>query len=258
MSDTAVSLVNFQIKVHSGALTWRWPLIMLVARSLLFAGWQIAIAAALAWRGVENPWQASIAWWPWAGILTNLIILVLLAWLFHNEGSSLVGLYRFDRTHLKSDLLVMLGFFVLAGPVGYLPNLIFGNLLFGRAEAASALMFLRLPLWAAAIAMLLFPLTVALTELPTYFGYSMPRIEALSGKAWLAVLLPSFFLAVQHMALPLIFDPRFLAYRLLMFLPFALLVGVLLHWRPRLMPYMIIVHFLIDIPTILFVLLASL
>jgi hypothetical protein len=47
--------------------------------------------------------------------------------------------------------------------------------------------------------------------------------------------------------LPLVFDLRFMAWRSLMFLPFALLVAVVLHWRPRLLPYLAIVHVLMDL-----------
>jgi hypothetical protein len=37
-----------------------------------------------------------------------------------------------------------------------------------------------------------------------------------------------------------------LLYRLLMFLPFALLVGISLRLRPRLLPYFAVVHGLMD------------
>ena len=49
--------------------------------------------------------------------------------------------------------------------------------------------------------------------------------------------------------MPLLLDLRFMSWRLLMFLPFAFMVGILLHWRPRLLPYMVIVHILIDAAT---------
>lgn len=236
---------------------WSWSLGMLVIRMVLFAAWQTIFAIALAWRGAENPWAASIAWWPWAAILTNLMVLWILAWRFYKEGSNLVDLYRFDRQHLKSDLLLMLGMFILLGPVGYLPNIFFGKLLFGRAEIAGEIMGQALPLWAAVSALFLMPITHALTELPTYFGYCMTRIETLSGNAWLAVLLPVFFLAVQHVTLPLVLDVRFVAWRFLMFLPFALLVGLTLRWRLRLMPYFMSIHVLIDAATIYFIVAAS-
>jgi hypothetical protein len=34
---------------------------------------------------------------------------------------------------------------------------------------------------------------------------------------------------------------------LLMFIPFALLTAALLYWRPRLLPYMLFIHFLMDL-----------
>jgi hypothetical protein len=254
LNNLTLASEKFHASLTIPNTSWMRAIGMLFARPVLFALWQFAFALAFAWRGYLNPWQAATAWWPWSGILTSLVILVLLAWLFRSEGSSLLDLYRFDRQHLKGDLLIVFGFFIIAGPIGFLPNLLFGNLLFGSAQKASAIMFLRLPVWAAASALIIFPVMIALTELPTYFGYSMPRIKILSGKTWLAICLPAFFLAAQHMALPLIFDPRYLAWRLMMFLPFALLVAVMLYWRPRLMPYLIIIHILIDIPTMWFVL----
>jgi hypothetical protein len=45
---------------------------------------------------------------------------------------------------------------------------------------------------------------------------------------------------------PFIPDGRFILYRLVMFLPFALLVAVVIRQRPRLMPYLAIVHILMD------------
>lgn len=59
----------------------------------------------------------------------------------------------------------------------------------------------------------------------------------------------TYFLAVQHGTLPLIFDGRFIAWRVLMYLPFALSVGLLLRWRPQLLPYPVVVHGLLDMAT---------
>jgi hypothetical protein len=85
------------------------------------------------------------------------------------------------------------------------------------------------------VATLLFPATIALAELPTYFAYDMPRLEVIIGR-WSEVVLAGLALAAQHMTLPLIFDGRFLVWRLGMFLPFALLVAIVLRWPPRSCP----------------------
>ena len=50
--------------------------------------------------------------------------------------------------------------------------------------------------------------------------------------------------------MPWILDARFMLWRFLMFLPFALSISLLLRWRPRLLPYMMIFHGLLDLATI--------
>jgi hypothetical protein len=108
-------------------------------------------------------------------------------------------------------------------------------------------MMLRpLPLWAAYASIVVFPLTQGLVELPIYFAYCMPRLEAQGLPRWQAVGLAGLMLALQHMAVPLLFDGRFLAWRGLMFLPFALTTGLILRWRPSLLPYFAVVHVLMD------------
>ena len=104
-----------------------------------------------------------------------------------------------------------------------------------------------LPLWAAYASLVLFPLTQGMAELASYFAYSMPRLESRGMRPWLAITLPALALSLQHIAVPLLFDARFLLWRGLMFLPFAFFVGIVLHWRPRLLPYMAIVHVLMDL-----------
>jgi hypothetical protein len=196
---------------------------------------------------------ASAAWWPITAILANLVCIWLLISLYRQEGSSYRALFGIQRQTLRQDLPIMLGLLLLFGPVTILPNILLGNWLFGAQQIALDMFIQPLPVWAFVTAVLLFPVTMAMAELPTYFGYSMPRIEAQTGRRWLAVLLPSLFLAVQHCTLPLIIDGRFIVWRLLMFFPFALLVGLILRWRPQLLPYLVVVHGLMDLATVLMI-----
>ena len=111
------------------------------------------------------------------------------------------------------------------------------------------MMFRPLPDWALAVG-ILFPLTIAFSELPTYFGYAMPRLAGQLKSGWAAWLIASFFLAAQHCFLPFILDGGFLLWRLGMFLPFALFTGLALKLRPGLLPYFVIVHALMDFSTL--------
>ena len=105
--------------------------------------------------------------------------------------------------------------------------------------------------------MFLMPLTQALTELPNYFGYCRPRIERSTGSAFAAIGVTVAMLAFQHAFAPFIPDLRFILFRGLSFLPFALALGLGLRWRPQLLPYMMVVHFLMDIATGYYMLAAS-
>ena len=58
--------------------------------------------------------------------------------------------------------------------------------------------------------------------------------------------------------LPLLFDWRFVAWRALMFLPFALWMGFVIHRRPTTLPYLVIGHALLDLSLPILVLIASL
>lgn len=229
-----------------------WPLFMLVHRLVLFGLWQVVLAAGLALGGASAPWATAAAWWPVPATLTNLTSFFLLRQLAAREGLRYGELVNADfrREHLGKDLLALLGVLLLTGPIAMLPSSGLATLLFGD-EALAVAMFIRpLPMWGVGLAVL-FPLTIALGELPTYFGYVMPRLSARWSNPWGALLASAFFLSAQHITLPLLFDTRFLLWRLLMFFPFALFLGVVLRWRPRLLPYLVGVHVLMDMGVVL-------
>jgi hypothetical protein len=182
--------------------------------------------------------------------LANFASIYLLVRVFKAEGKSYYNAIRFSRPTVRTDLF----WFFLSGlvgmPIAAAPMNILGSLIFGDPMTPTYMMFRALPAWAFALSFL-FPLTIAFAELPTYFGYVMPRLEAQLKNGWLAWLIASLFLAAQHMFLPLIFDGGFMLWRLLMYLPFALFAGLMIKLRPTLLPYYMIVHALIDVSAVM-------
>ncbi len=229
---------------------------MLFSRITLFAGWQAIIALIFYLRGSNSAWTASIAWWPISATLTNLICIGLLIWLNKREGLRYWDIFRFRRDTLKGDLGTMAWLTVVIAILATVPNLLIAQWLFGDPQATVAMFVKPLPLWAILPALVLFPVTISLAELPTYFSYVMPRIEKGVG-AFGAIAISGIVLAAQHITLPLIFDGRFLLWRLLMFLPFALVVAIVMKWRARLLPYLVILHGLLDLSTAIMVLSVS-
>jgi hypothetical protein len=223
---------------------------MLISRSVLFLLFQILIAFLLAVTGTVSAWEESARYWTFLAFLANFASLYLLLRVFRTEGKRYWDILRFSRTTWKTDLLWLFGFSIIGIPIAAVVKDPLAIAIFGDAMTPTHMLFRPLPTWAFVLSFL-FPLTIWFAELPTYFGYAMPRLESQLKNGWIAWIIASFFLAAQHMFLPLILDGGYMLWRLGMFLPFALFSGLILKFRPTLLPYFVIVHALMDITTVL-------
>jgi hypothetical protein len=223
---------------------------MLFSRSILFLLFQGLIALTLMVTGTKSAWDESARWWTFMAFLANVGSFFLLMRLYKAEGRNFLDTLRFSRDTWKTDLLWLLGFSIIGLPLAAAPREPLAAAIFGDSMIATKMLFQPLPTWAFVLSFL-FPLTIAFAELPTYFGYCMPRLTVQLKNGWLAWIIASIFLAAQHMFLPLILNGGYLLWRLGMFLPFALVTGLALKYRPRLMPYLVIGHALLDITTVM-------
>ncbi len=225
------------------------PWLMLFSRSTLFFFFQALIAGIFIVMGNSSGWSEAPRWWTFVATLANCASVGLLARCMHAEGKKYIDLLHFSRGTWKKDVLWLLGLSVIGLPIAAAPIYTLATAIFGNRMAPIQMMFRPLPTWALVISFL-FPLTIAFAELPTYFGFVMPRLARQLKSSWAAWLLASLFLAGQHMFLPFIADSRFLLWRMGMYMPFALFAGLALKFRPQLLPYFAIVHALMDISTV--------
>ena len=216
---------------------------VLVSRLVLFLLFQAVIAVFL------KSWEASEKYWLLTATLTNIVSIALLFFLFRREGQYYPGIFRINRSLFKKDILVFLGIILISGPLVFGPGYFLSLLIWGDPDIPTAMMFRPIESWMVYVLMVAFPLTIAFAELATYFVYVMPRLQSRMRSKWLAVLLPVFFLSVQHCTLPFIPDFNFILYRGLVFLPFAFLVGFSLYIRPSLFPYFAVLHGIMDFGT---------
>lgn len=227
-----------------------YPWLMLLSRSALFLFFQLLITLFFAIAGSQSAWNESAKWWTFMAFLANVVSIHLLVRVFRAEGKRYREAISFSRSTVKTDLIWFFVSSLVGMPIAAAPMNIVGAAIFGDPMIPTYMMFRPLPAWAFVLSFL-FPLTIAFAELPTYFGYAMPRLANQLKNGWLAWLIASFFLAAQHMFLPLIFDGGFLLWRLLMYLPFALFAGVMIKLRPTLLPYYMIVHALVDVSAVM-------
>ena len=237
VQDLPNSRAKLQERLQAGRITWRWPLIIVFARLIFAVLAQALVAGLYMLKGYPTPWQAAAPWWIVYGTLIDIGCLVLLAWLARREGIRLFDLISYQRQHLGRDLLLGMGFVVLFIILAIGGGIIFGPLIYGATPAPAIMV--PLPLWGALYSLLVWPIIWALAEEMTYQGYSLPRLEVLSGRKWLAVLIVSFGWAVQHSALPLIMDWRWAIYRFGSSLLIGIVLPIIYLRTRRLLPFII-------------------
>ena len=239
------SILAIRQRISSPASTWGSVLLVLATRTLFFLLAQVLVALIYTIQGHPAPWQASASWWPAGGVLANLLGLALLVAMTRREGISLWALVSFNRQRLVRDIFLGLGLFLVTFPVAF-AGMILAGILFYGSYTATPIIGSHLPLWAGLVSVLVFPLINSVTEQMTYSGYSLPRLEVLTGKAFWAVAIVVFWFALQHTALGLIFDWRFILYRFISYLPLCIIVPVL-YLKLRRLTSLIVCHWCLDL-----------
>ena len=219
------------------------PFILLGSRFFMFLIFQSMIAV------LADSWSISEKYWLLTATLTNLVSILILYFVFRIRNDNYLRIFSFSRISFKKDILIFALLMLLAGPLAFLPNYFLSVLLWGNPEIPVDMMFQPIESWLIYILIITFPVTIALAELATYFAYIMPGLNKQLKSKWLAVLLPVVFLSIQHCTLPFIPDARFILYRALVFLPFALLIGISIYKRPTLFPYFAVIHGVMDAGT---------
>jgi len=228
---------KLQERLQAGRITWRWPVIIVFTRLIFAVLAQVLVAGLYMLLGHPSPWQAAAPWWIVYGTLIDIGCFFLLARLACREGIRLFDLISFQRQHLGRDLLLGVGFIVLFLILAVGGGMTAGLLIYGATPAPATMV--PLPLWGALYSLLVWPIIWAFAEEMTYQGYSLPRLEVLSGRAWLAVIIVSFGWALQHSALPLMLDWRWAVYRFGSSLLIGMVLPIIYLRTRRLFPFII-------------------
>ena len=250
--DTAMvanSQSEIRTRVEQGTITWTGPLLVVVGRSALMFVAQGIVAAVLALQGNRTAWLSAGAWWTIYGTLIDLGCLILMWWFVRREGITLRNLIGPIRWRYGRDIFVGIGLFLLVFPLFVGGGVLSGLAFYGTLQVTAYPGILGgrvLPVWAVIYSLSLWWMIWSPTEEMTYQGYVLPRIHALSGRAWIAVLVVSFWWSLQHSFLPFIPDLRFVLWRFLAFLP-GVIAFTLVYLRTRRLAPLILAHWLMDI-----------
>ena len=238
-----------EARVAAGRIPWMAPFIVILARPLLMIVSQALVALILAGMHRPDAWHAAGYLWTVYGTLVDLGCLATIVWFTRREGIRLRDLLGPVRLRFGKDIFLGLGYFALLFPHFLVAGVVFHKLLYGASSAEPGAYLMQphaMPLWAVVYSLSLWWLVWSPTEEATYQAFSLPRIQAITGRSWVAFALVGFVWAFQHSLLPCVLDWRYIAFRTLAFAPgaFALMA---IYWRTRRLAPVIVAHWPMDI-----------
>jgi len=242
-------LVSVNERVAAGRIPWTGPLILVVIRPVLFLTMQAMLAVVFLALHRISPWQTAGAWWNVYGTLVDIGCLIGLRYFTRREGIRVRDLVGPIRLRYGRDVFLGLGYFVLVFPLFAVAGYLAQVLLWGspaKAPIAFLMQAHSLPVWATIYSLTFWWLISSPTEEITFQGYALPRLQALTGRTWVAFAVVVLCWATQHCMLPFMPDWRFVLYRFLAFLP-AVLVMTAIYLRTRRLAPLIFAHWPMDI-----------
>jgi hypothetical protein len=238
---------SIELRYRTSRLSW-WPVLLFLPARLVFAfAAQALVAGVLTLRGAGVPMTAAAAWWPVYITITDVLCLLALAWLTRREGVSFADLFRV-RGYAGLRQLAWTPLYLLAvAPGAVMANVI--TRAFYGPDLPPMIAIVDLPLAGVIYSVVVWPLVWSITEELVYLGFLLPRLEAMAGKTWQAILLVIFFWGLQHLAMPWLPDSTYLVSRVLAaWFAISLFPVVFAFWGRRLVP-LIAIHYLVDLFT---------
>lgn len=223
------------------------PFLLPLLRSTIF------IVGGLIFMKLFNlTYEESFTWWTPLCSFYNLLTILVLIWMTRIEKTSYRELIGYQKKDKKlSTLVLYILFMVIIGGVGMV------GLSFLFYHGLPEFLVKPMPIYLAAINLVVFPITIVFAEMPLYFGYALTRINDQTKKPAFAIAYTVFFYALQHSFIPLFFDVKYMLYRFLSFLPLALFLGITFIKKKDLST-MMIGHGVMDLSTAVQILMMSL
>ena len=241
------SVASIKNLYSASRLSW-WPVILFLPARLIFAFTSQALTAGLfALRGSTNAWQDATAWWPVYSTITDVLCLVILVWLLRRENLKVIDLVGAKGKDIIKQLVWTPAYLLAVAPTSLLASII-TQAYYGTA-LPPMIAVVNLPPVGELYSLIIWPIIWVITEELVYLGYLLPRMEVLSGKTWIAILVVIFFWGIQHLAMPFMLDEKYLISRVLAAIAaISSFPIVFVLWRRRLIP-LIGVHYIADLAT---------
>ena len=254
--DTASQLnlpAAIRERLAAGRIHWAGPVVLVCLRTAMWMTTQGLLALVFLLRHHATPWRDATYWFTICGTVGDLTCLAAMKYLTRREGIRLRDLLGPIRMRYGHDLWLGLAFLAMMAVCFLGGGILSQRIFYGASNTNPGAYLLHshaLPLWAVIYSAAVWWVIQSFTEEMTYQGYCLPRLEALTGRAWgrpwIGAAVVIFWFTAQHCCMGFMPDARFLIYRFCAFLPGVVLVVVLYRRIRRLTP-LIIAHWPMDI-----------
>lgn len=189
--------------------------------------------------------------WSIAATVVNFLTIIIILFSAKKIGISYFKLINYEKGKTTFfHLILMLVLIIFVGMAGmYLA----GWMCYGIIPYSAPELIAPVPKVFAILNVILLPVSTALAEDGLYLGCGVNQIE----NKIAAVLIPSFFYAVQHSFIPFLFDFKWILYRFLCFLPLTVFLSIYFYQKRNPVPVMI-GHAILDFATAVMILMTSL
>lgn len=236
------------VLTHSQLHPLGWPLVLVFSRFFAALILQILIAVFFFFFGSPEPLETAGRWFTVYGSLIDLTCLFLITRQLRKEQQTLRSLFQGQTDTAKKTVGVSLLYVVIFLPMSVLGMSVGSWLLYGTPVPQQTMG--GLPLWAAIYSVTLWPFLWAFAEQVTYQGYALPRLLKEMKHPWMAIAIVTLGWAIQHVALPLHLDWRYMTLRFVSFVPVAV-VMMLFYLRTRRLKPFIIAHWFMDLAAVI-------
>lgn len=241
-----------QARLTEGRISWTGPLLLLVARPAMWMAAQSMVALLFLSQHHPDPWRQACHWWSVCFTSGDVVCIVSMRHFLKKEGLRLRDLIGSIRLRYGHDVWLGIGYFLLFSPGFFLGGYVGQKLFYGTGVNPSGFILHAhaLPLWATVYSLVLWWPINSVVEEMTYQGYVLPRLEALTGRTWIAFAAVAFWFTAQHSALGFYPDVRSNLCRFVGFFPGVVII-MLIYVRTRRLAPLIVGHWIIDFSAVL-------
>jgi membrane protease YdiL (CAAX protease family) len=235
-----------------GRVSWTGPLFLLLARSTLWMTAQSLVALLFVLQHRTDPWRQACYWWSVCFTLADVGCILGMRFFLKREGIKLRDLIGPIRLRYGRDIFLGIFYFLLFSPGFMVGGSIAQRLFYGSGVSPSGFILHAhaLPLWATLYSLIIFWPINSVVEEMTYQGYVLPRLEALTGRTWIAFAAVAFFFTAQHCVIGFVPDLRSNLCRFVGFLPGVVII-IAIYLRTRRLAPLIVGHWVIDLAAVL-------